>query len=431
MAIDLQWPPPARAWATTVILTLTAILSYTDRLVISLLVDPLRAQLHITDTQVGLLQGMAFALVYSVAGLPLGRLSDRYSRCRVITAGVLIWSLSTLLCAMAQSFEALIAARVGVGVGEAALTPAAVSLIADSFPSRRRGAATAVYIMGMVVGSGAAIAIGASALEAAQAGTFSHWPVVGQWAPWRQVLALLSILGLPVLGLIATLREPSRQQLVGQARMPLALAIRGLGARGGAVWPLCLALSLSSVGDYTILSWVPTLLARRFAWSAGEIATDLGAVVMLGAACGALGAGLSTDRFAVAGAARVRLTLATMIMSIGVVGTGIGWCASGFQVVMLVGLWMLSSVAAVTAGTTALQEIVPGQLRSASIAVVGFGSVGLGLGLGVMLAGTLTDHVFKSADSVGHSISAIAAPAAFAAAFLYWRARSVARSLRL
>ena len=145
-----SWPSRRHGWWMIAVFFATAILSYTDRFIFSLLVDPLRADLGISDTQVSLLQGLAFALVYAFAGLPLGRLADLVPRRNVIIAGVLLWSAATAACGFAATFGQLFAARIAVGIGEAALAPAAVSMIADYFPPARRGTALSVFIAGML-----------------------------------------------------------------------------------------------------------------------------------------------------------------------------------------------------------------------------------------------------------------------------------------
>src|SRR6185312_8768445 len=182
------WPPATRGWWAVGVFCIAAILSYSDRQILSLLVDPIRADLHVTDVQVGLLQGAAFALIYAVAGVALGRAADVLPRRLVIVTGVAIWSVATLACGYAGSFGALFLARAAVGVGEAALAPATMSIITDSFPVNRRGAGTGAFLMGMVIGGGVAITLGGFILQAAQAGALRGVPVLGALAPWRASL---------------------------------------------------------------------------------------------------------------------------------------------------------------------------------------------------------------------------------------------------
>lgn len=254
---DTPWPAPSRAWWAVGVFAAAAVLSYTDRLILGILVDPIRAELAISDTQVSLLQGVAFALIYSFAGLPLGRLADIVSRRAVILAGVVLWSAATVACGYARSFEALFVARVFVGIGEAALAPAAMSMIADFFPRERRGIATGTFLMGMVVGGGAALAIGGGLLAAAQGGAFADWPVVGAMAPWRTVLVLLGLPGIVLAALLLTLREPLRRARERTAAPPQRESLARMAAHrhvlvGFSITTVTLPAALVAVGLFVL-----------------------------------------------------------------------------------------------------------------------------------------------------------------------------------
>src|SRR5437016_5620378 len=164
------YPRRSCAWSVVAILIGTAILSYTDRQVLSLLVDPIRRELFISDTQVSLLLGTAFAVVYGIAGIPFGLLADRTSRRNLIFFGVVVWSIGTVACGFARSFGGLFAARIVVGPGESVLSPSAISLISDYFPPSRRGLAVGSYLSGIAIGNGASILIGGGALQLVAAG---------------------------------------------------------------------------------------------------------------------------------------------------------------------------------------------------------------------------------------------------------------------
>jgi MFS family permease len=207
---DAGYPSRGYAWSVVAILVATAILSYTDRQVLSLLVDPIRADLGISDTQISLLLGTAFAVVYGVAGIPLGWLADRTSRRNLIFAGVLVWTVGTLACGFSQSFGQLFAGRLVVGLGEAVLSPAAISLISDYFPPSRRGTAVACFLSGIAMGIGAAILIGGGVLHFVQLGALSGTPLANL-APWRMVLLLIGAPGLLWALVILAIREPVRR----------------------------------------------------------------------------------------------------------------------------------------------------------------------------------------------------------------------------
>lgn len=423
-----RWAAPLAAWSTVAIFCVAAILSYTDRQILSLLVDPIRADLRITDTQVGVLQGVAFAVIYSFAGLPLGRLADVVPRRSVILAGIALWSAGTLLCASAGSFALLFGGRLVVGIGEAALAPAATSIIADLFPPQRRGAAIGVFVMGMAVGGGVAIAIGGAVLSLAQAGAFAGLPMLGHLAAWRAVLTLLGLAGVPLLLLLALVREPPRAG-AGPAAPGLGPVLGQLRAVRGAAIPVVLACALMAVGDFAMLSWSPALLGRRFGLTPGAIAATLGPLLVVAGAVASLAGGLLSDRLArragPSGRARLGMWGALLATPFALVALA----ATPGQVVAAVALWILFSTGAGLAGITALQEIVPNRARGLAMSFIAFGNIMLGLGGGATLVGVLTDHLFGDPRAVGRSLSLVILPAALLAVLLFFRASRAARRL--
>ena len=382
--------------------------------------------------QVGLLQGAAFALIYAVAGLALGRAADVLPRRAVIVAGVAIWSVATVACGYAGSFGSLFLARAAVGIGEAALAPAAMSIITDSFPLRRRGAGTGAFLMGMVIGGGVAITLGGLILQAAEAGALRDLPLIGALAPWRASLVILGLLGLPVALLAATVPEPARQRLVGgTAGRPAPL--RDATARLAALWrtlaPLYGAMGLCSLCDFAILNWVPTLLVRRFSVGVGEIGAVLGGVVIIGGIAGSLGVGWIGDRMAANGGGPSRLRLAIGAMLIGIVSTVFVVAPSPPAVFALAGLWIFASTTGQTLGLTVLQELAPGDARGLSVSLASLIIIGVGLSLGAALPALILEHVLKSFTAIGAAVTIVALPAAIAALLLYRTALAQARRI--
>lgn len=435
----LAWPAPTRAWTAVGLFCVAAILSYTDRQILGLLVDPLRADLKISDTQVGILQGIAFAIVYSLAGLPLGRLADVVQRKGVILAGVALWSAGSLLCGYATSFSMLFAGRLVVGVGEAALAPAATSIIADMFPTARRGAAIGLFAMGMVIGGGAAISIGGAVLGFAARSGFAAIPVLGGLAPWRAVLVLLGLCGLPMLLLLMFVREPVRRTEAhggggdgGGNRASdegLGAILRQLATVKSALIPLVLGCALMSVGDFAMLGWAPSLLARRYLMSPEAIGLALGAPIVLSGAIASFGGGAISDRLASRRGPAGRLLLAAIAAAIAAPFALIALAASAGQVIIAVAAWSLFSTCAGIVGMTAIQEIVPNRARGLSVSFIAFGNIMLGLGGGATLTGFVTDHVFGDPLSVGKSLTLVILPAGLLAILLFFLASRAARSL--
>lgn len=430
---DLQpWPRPVAAWSAVALFCVAAVLSYTDRQILSLLVDPIRADLGISDTQVGVLQGVAFALIYSIAGLPLGRLADMLPRRAVICAGVGLWSIGTLLCGYAPSFWVLFAGRLIVGVGEAALAPAAMSMIADMFPAERRGLATGVFVMGMTIGGGVAIAIGGAVLGLAAAGGFQGIPLLDGLAAWRAVLVLLGLAGLPLLLALLPIREPARRSeaLAGETE---ATSLREIFAQLAAVRtmliPVIVCCAFMSVGDFALIAWAPALLSRRYAMTPDAVGLALGSLVVVAGVVATVAGGVISDvavkRYGPSG----RIWVATLCAVLAFPFALVALASSPNQILAAVTLWTLFSSAAGTIGITAVQEIVPNRARGLSVSFIAFGNIMLGLGGGATLTGYVTDHVFADPLAIGQSLTLVIAPLAGAAILLFLHAARTARSV--
>jgi len=420
---DSAWPSARRAWWVIGVFFVAAILYYTDRFILNLLVDPIRADLHISDTQVSLLQGVAFALVYAVAGLPFGRLADVLPRRAVIMAGVLTWSLATAACGFAHTFGQLFVARIGVGIGEAALAPAAVSMIGDYFPPQRRGAAIGVFLTGMSIGSGMAIVLGGGLLQAADSGLLKHLPIVGALAPWRAVLVLLGLPGLAIVGLLFSIREPQRRDRASAtgAALPLKTVVGEFIRLRRVLVPLYLTLALSSAGDIALQAWTPVLLSRRFGFSPGEIGETLGFLAIATGIAGSVFGGVVSDHMAKRGGQPARVLMALGAYVLGLGGGGVALAANGFQVVALYTLWMLMITVSETICITLVQEVVPNEMRGVGASLVSFANILIGLSLGTTLTAVFTDHVYHNPLAVGLSITSVAAPAGLLALFMLWR----------
>ena len=179
------------SWYVVGILMLFYALSFVDRQIIALLVEPMKADLGLSDVEMSLLGGLSFAIFYTIFGIPLGRLADSNSRRGLIAAGVVVWSLMTTLCGFASRFSHLLLLRMGVGLGEAALSPAAFSIIADYFPSHRRATALSIYSMGIYLGAGLAFTGGAILLGWAERITSLRGDepllILGNIQPWQIV----------------------------------------------------------------------------------------------------------------------------------------------------------------------------------------------------------------------------------------------------
>lgn len=277
---DVQRDGAGRAPWALVLLTLVYALNFADRQLLSAALGQVKAELGASDTQMGWLTGTAFALFYTVAGIPLARLADRGARWRLLSLALVAWSAFTALSGLARSYVQLAAARIGVGVGEAACSPCAHSLIADLYAPARRATAIAVYSTGIYIGTYLAYDVGGK--------------LCSEYG-WRTAFVVFGAPGV-VLALVAwlTLREPEREPAAAAPATTLA-DLRELLSRP-AFFHLALGAGIKSVAGYALLGWVPTFLARVHGFDSARSGDWLGPILGLGGALGTFGGGWLADR---------------------------------------------------------------------------------------------------------------------------------------
>ena len=400
------YPNRTYAWVVVAILITTAILSYTDRQVLSLLVDPIRKDLVIGDGQISLLLGAAFALVYGVAGIPLGYFADRTSRRNLIFAGIVIWSLATVACGLSHSFGQIFASRIFVGLGEAVLSPAAISLISDYFPPQRRGFAVGLFLSGIAIGSGAAILIGGGVLHGVELGLLSSTPLA-HLAPWRLVLLLIGAPGLVWSAIILVIREPLRRageagasEGVGQDRQALARIWRKVA-------PIYVIVATASLVDNAVGAWAPSLLIREFARDPGKIGIQLGLLLTIGFGGGVLIGGSLADRASLSGGLPSKMRICMIVGGL-ILPAALLMNSGQFLVVLLsVPLYFLLSGIVTAVGFSSILDIVPNRSRGLAMAISFFLNVAVGAGVGPTAVTLSGDHVFGAQAGLGPAISSV------------------------
>lgn len=298
------YPAPAVGWYATIILALLYWLSIMDRFIISLLVDPIKNDMGISDVQFGLLHGMAFSITFCLLGLIAGTFADRYSRRWVIYCSVTIWSMATALCGLAQNFWQLLLARVGVGAGEAGLNPSATSMLTDMFPPDRLTTAMAVYSMGSTVGSGTAFLIGGLIVEMVAQVDVYTLPLVGEIRSWQSVFILIGLPGALLALIVFSFPEPARRnhlavhQQQGIWRASISAykdLLKFLRIRWRFFLPLYIGFGLASMLISSGAVWYPAHMGRAFGWSAGQIGLYMGLVYMTVSVIGKIICGFCVD----------------------------------------------------------------------------------------------------------------------------------------
>lgn len=397
------------AWYVVALLLLAYTLSFIDRMILSLLVGPIRHDLGISDTQMSLLMGLAFAIFYSALGLPIGLAADRMNRKNLIVAGVAIWSLMTALCGLARSYAILFLVRIGVGVGEASLSPASYSLLGDYFPREKLGRAIAIYSLGVPIGSGIALVLGAFVVKLVTEGPAVIVPLLGQMEPWRLVFLVVGLPGLLVaLLFFLTIREPARSLRMAEPVPGEFMAFLKLNRV--AVSSHFLGMSLVAMVMYGATAWIPQFLHRTYGMPVASAGLWFGAAMAVCGSCGILSGGWLADRLYRQGhrdghlrVIRINAIILTPLFVFMALTPSLNLSLAAMVISMLVG-----TIHGGAAGS-ALQLIAPSHLRARLAALYLLVATLLGLGVGPTAIALITDRVFGDDNALRYSIAIVSA----------------------
>jgi MFS family permease len=396
----------AYPWFVVGILLVAYIFSFIDRQILNLLVGPIRRDLGISDTQMSLLMGFSFAIFYSIMGIPLGRLADSRSRRGLIAAGVVVWSLMTALCGTARNYWQLFLFRIGVGVGEAALSPAAYSMIADYFPREQRATAISVYSMGVYLGAGIAFLLGGLVVHFVVAQGSIELPIVGATRPWQVVFFILGGAGILFSAALWLVREPPRQNAGAAASIPLREVFAHLTKNRRTVLCHNLGFAMISFCGYGTGAWIPTYFIRIHGWDIGTVGLVYGLIVMIFGAAGIVFGGRLADRWLKQGTTdatlRVGLWAALAYIPLGIIYPLVPTPVLA-AVALAPAVFFLSMPTGVAAA--AIQEIVPNRMRGQASAIYLLVVNLIGLGLGPTAVALITDYVFHDDNAVHYSLA--------------------------
>jgi predicted MFS family arabinose efflux permease len=396
VASDSDARPLSRRYAGFVlgVLMLVYVLNFVDRQVLSILMEPIRRDLRLTDTELGLLSGLSFALFYAVAGLPIARLSDISSRRNIIAASLAVWSGMTAVCALVASFPQLMLARVGVAVGEAGVGPAAHSMIADLFPDGKRSTALAVFSTGVPIG----ILVGLIS---------GGW--LNQAFNWRTAFVAVGLPGLVLaLAVMLSVREPERTTpLADSATRSLVASLKSLW-RIRAFKYLTLAAAIHAFTAYGALQWNPAFLMRAFHLTTKQAGLSLGLMSGLTGIVGTLGGGWLGDRLG-RGDARWYARLPAVMIALGLpfYVAAYLWAPSASVVLGLLVIPNLFGNSFTGPTYAAVQTLTPVRSRALASAVLLFIISLIGFGLGPLAIGMASDalRLRFGAAALGHAIA--------------------------
>lgn len=415
-AVETNRKAPTSAWYALAVLIIATVLGSIDKVILTLLTEPIRQTLSLTDTQIGLLQGAGIVLFTGIATLPLGWLSDRYDRRVVLAACVVLWSAATAMRGTAMDYGVLFVASVGLGVGEAGLTPITNSMIPDLFPRAQRVLANAVFALSAIFGS---------ALGALLGGTIVHltddlrpWLPVAmqQLEAWRLTFFVLASAGIPVTLLVLSIRRTPRggvQEVkpgapaAATAEAPGATTLREHLRRHWRTFAgLVVGVGLTSVGLSSLGTWLPIVTARTYGVTPVQMGQGMGLAFLCGTVAGGL-LGVGAMRYAqprMGPAAALRLIMLGNLTA-ALLSTLLLFTSSANHNFALLGLLVVPLIGSAVLLPNVLQDAAPPHLRARTIAMLTLASLPFGV-VGPLMVGMLSDALKSMPNGLAVSIVA-------------------------
>lgn len=418
----------AYQWYVVIICMVAYILSFVDRQILSLMIEPIKHDLMLSDTQFSLLQGLAFSLFYAFMGVPIAALADKKSRIKIISAGIAFWSFATAACGLSKNFIQMFLARLGVGAGEAALSPAFYSIVADLFPKDKLGRALGVYAIGAFIGSGLAFLIGGYVIGLLKDVNFVMLPVIGEIKTWQLTFMIVGLPGvLLALLMILTVREPERKGLkIGQDGQVVQASFKNsvafIKAHKKTFFCHFIGFSFYTMMLYSLLGWAPAFYMRNHGLDASQTGYILGIIILVANTSGALFCGWLIDFFSKRGcsdaAIRTGMIGCAALIVPSILFTQVDSMQASFALIFVA---MFFSTFPIPASAAATQMLTPNQLRAQVSAKFLLISNLIALGIGTTAVALITDKYFQNTVMVGNSISIVNAVAGIIGVFLLYK----------
>lgn len=410
------------SWLIVGVLMVAYLLSYIDRSILSLLVDPIRSDLGLSDTQLSLLHGFAFALFYAALGFPLGRMADSHNRRNIIVGGISVWSLFTAACGLATNFWQLFLMRMGVGVGEAALNPSAYSIISDRFPKHLLARALSTYVMGTYMGFGLAFIVGGLVVQAVTKTPTSVLPVLGEVYTWQLAFFYVGLPGLLVSLLVYfAVKEPIRTGLAnksgGHSAVPIKDVVAFVAKNKQTFFCHLAGFSLIGILVNGLVLWTPSFFSRTYGIPVAEAGVFYGVILLLFGPIGIFLGGVISDRIDRTGLNGGGFLTAAGCVSFAILPALFSplMPAAGLSFA-LIAVLVLATSAPWGVAVSAIQQITPNEMRGQVSALYLFVVNLIGIGFGPTIVALLTDQVFGQDAALKYSMVIVGTGAAVGAA---------------
>jgi len=388
-----------RYWRVVVVLMLIATYSFVDRAVLSLVVEPIRHDLGLSDVQMSLLLGLAFALFYCLCNIPAGYLTDRVDRRKFIAAASVLWALMTVLCGTAQSPAQIFVGRAGVGLAEGVISPASFAMIREVVPARKRAMAFSIFGLAPVLGTGLSLVGGGFLLRFAHAGGFAGLPVLGTLHPWQNTLVMVGLIGLPLSLLLFTFPHPRREsepEAASSVMAGLATALRHMRLHRRLYLPLLAFSAFSAMQNFAINAWLPAAFGRHWQLGPEQVGPPLGLMTFFGSTMGLLIGGMAMNRALARG--RTVLGIGALAVALTALGLVCAFLAPTVQLAFA-GLLVCQVFIGIAyaAGVTTLAEITPAKVMGRISAIYVLVQMLSGYALGPLVVSLVSQYLLGGA----------------------------------
>lgn len=403
-------PITALQWWVLIVLTAAGTLSFVDRQILNVMIGPIKRDLHLSDTEISLIIGLAFSVVHTIATIPLARMADHMNRRNLMAAGIFAWSLMTAFAGTANSFWKLFAARMGLGIGEASLGPASMSFLADRFAAARLPLAYGIVGAAPFIGTGFANILGGPLIDSLEAQSKLVAPLIGELFSWQVVLMVVGLPGILLAMLMFTIKEPKRTGVVHSEGFSIPAVLTFVASRGRYLTFHFIGYLCLSIQGFALLTWVVELFVRKFHWTRTEIGLTYGFIALIVGITGSVWAGWFAGRVIARGGAdapiRVAMIGACILGPLAVVMPLVdnAWIAIALLLPITFCMAMPPGLS-----NAALQSIAPNQMRGQLVAAYLLCVSFLSYLLAPSIIGFMNDYVFGRESAIDLSISALAA----------------------
>ena len=393
MTKNAGYPSAVYAWYVVFVLYLLYALSFIDRGIIDFLVDAIRADLNINDFYFSLLKGLSFIALYTVMGIPLGRLADSRSRRNQLSIGIALWCAMTVLCGKANSFWELFFARMGVGIGEACLVPCAYSLISDYFSREKRSLPLTVFSSGIMFGTFAASIVGGFVSQYAFDAGPMIIPVMGHVKPWQLSFVIVGLPGILFVLAMMSVKEPIRKEKGGQA--DFKATIQYMSKNWKTYGSIIGGTTFGAMTNGALLGWLIPWFSRRFAWNNIQIGSYLGTCTLIFGSLGNFTSGALANRYIGKGKKAVYIKLMMAAEALVIIPILLSHAVDNpYWVICCVGGVIFFGGVSSGLGPASLQTITPNEMRG-QVTAICFLIIGLvAANAGISAVGWLTSYVF-------------------------------------